>query len=271
MLCCITGSKVATAQSKKEVLETGFYQTADQHGYRLPVPGTMDTIAIDTIAICLASDFQEVRSVLDEYGHQPAIQIRLAETARQRFAQASKRNIGKRIAIIAGGRILSAPVVQSEIPGGELTLTGGFTLEETRAIAERMQKEIPRNNDRIRRLMQALAAFDEALIKKDTVKLRVLLTEYFKMKHSNGFTETKKELLLHMRQGFLKYDKIEQLNAATFRFDEELAYVTRKLLVTGSFNGKAFSVKLDVAEDWTWDYKQERWQLKGRQAVKQQE
>lgn len=126
LLCCITGNKVATAQSGKEVLETGFYQTAEHSNYRFKVPETTDSIYIDTAAICLSSDFREVRNVVEEYGHQPAIQIRLAETAKQRFAQASKRNIGKRIAIIAGGRILSAPVVQSEIPGGELTLTGAL-------------------------------------------------------------------------------------------------------------------------------------------------
>ncbi len=270
LLCCITGNKVATAQSKKEVLETGFYQTVAYSSYRVKVPETTDSIYIDTVALCLSSDFREVRHVVEEYGHQPAIQIRLTEAATKRFAEASKRNIGKRIAIIAGGRVLTAPVVQSEIPGGELTLTGGFTLEETRAIAERMQRELPENIDaRITQVSEACSDLDEAMMQEDTAKLGLLLHDQLVFGHSNGLLETKATLFQHLREGYLKYDRIYARDLESVRFVEHTAQVKRGLYVTGSVRGYVFAIQLRVLEIWT--QQDGRWKLWLRQSIKRKD
>lgn len=117
-------------------------------------------------------------------------------------------------------------------------------------------------------LKQACSQFDSALVVKDTAELRILLSEHFRMKHSNGLEETRKELLQHLNEGFLKYNEIIQEGEAVIEFDEELGFVTRNLKVSGILNGSSFSVKLKATELWSWNYNSYQWQLKARQSTK---
>lgn len=55
------------------------------------------------------------------------------------FAEITRKNIGKRVGIFIDGELLSAPMVQSEIPGGQAVITGVGTLEEARALARNLQ------------------------------------------------------------------------------------------------------------------------------------
>jgi hypothetical protein len=126
----------------------------------------------------------------------------------------------------------------------------------------------PAQGDRREKLQQAYKQFDAALIRKDTVKLGSLLLDLFRMKHSNGLKETKKELLQHLSEGFLKYTEIVQDGEPEVRFDEELGYVNRLLEVSGWLNGQPFKVKLKASEVWVWNDKTEQWQLKWRQSEK---
>jgi protein-export membrane protein SecD len=51
------------------------------------------------------------------------------------FSRFTGENIGRRIAIVLDGKIRSAPVVQSKIPGGDGRITGNFTDEEAGDLA----------------------------------------------------------------------------------------------------------------------------------------
>jgi SecD/SecF fusion protein len=53
----------------------------------------------------------------------------------QEWARITKENIGKQIAIVLDRGVYSAPVVQSEITGGNSSITGNFTLEEAQDLA----------------------------------------------------------------------------------------------------------------------------------------
>lgn len=55
------------------------------------------------------------------------------------FAEITRKNIGKRVGIFIDGELLSAPTVQSEIPGGQAVITGVGNLEEARALARNLQ------------------------------------------------------------------------------------------------------------------------------------
>lgn len=53
----------------------------------------------------------------------------------QEWAKITRENIGKQIAIVLDDAVYSAPVVQSEITGGNSSITGNFTLEEAQDLA----------------------------------------------------------------------------------------------------------------------------------------
>ena len=53
----------------------------------------------------------------------------------RRWAQLTKNNIGRAIAIVLDGCVYSAPNVNSEITGGRSEITGNFTIEQTKDLA----------------------------------------------------------------------------------------------------------------------------------------
>jgi protein-export membrane protein SecD len=55
------------------------------------------------------------------------------------FAEITKRNIGKQVAIFLDGQIISDPVVQTEIIGGRAVITGSGNVEESKLLARRLQ------------------------------------------------------------------------------------------------------------------------------------
>lgn len=55
------------------------------------------------------------------------------------FAQLTRENLNKRIAIYLDGIPISAPVVQAEITNGRAVISGGFTLEEAKELARNLR------------------------------------------------------------------------------------------------------------------------------------
>ncbi|MEH6648350.1 protein translocase subunit SecD, partial [Sulfitobacter sp.] len=51
------------------------------------------------------------------------------------FAEITAANIGQRFAVVLDGKVLTAPVIQQAIPGGQGQITGDFTLEEAQTLA----------------------------------------------------------------------------------------------------------------------------------------
>jgi preprotein translocase subunit SecD len=61
----------------------------------------------------------------------PIVQVDLSDGGRARFSDATEAAIGRKLAIVLDGRVVSAPVVQSRIPGGRIQITmGGSDLKE---------------------------------------------------------------------------------------------------------------------------------------------
>lgn len=56
------------------------------------------------------------------------------------FAELTKRNLGKPIAIFLDDEVISAPTVQNEITDGRAVITGSFTLEEVKDLVGRLNE-----------------------------------------------------------------------------------------------------------------------------------
>ena len=62
--------------------------------------------------------------------NEPYVAFTLAPQWSRRFARLTRANIGERLAIVLDDKVISAPVIQSEIPAGQGQITGRFTMEE---------------------------------------------------------------------------------------------------------------------------------------------
>ena len=78
-----------------------------------------------------------VTNAKDEYDHygKPAVSMSMNTDGARRWAQLTKQNIGKSIAIVLDGYVYSAPNVNNEITGGNSQITGHFTPEQAKDLA----------------------------------------------------------------------------------------------------------------------------------------
>ncbi len=71
--------------------------------------------------------------------NQPAVHISLDSNGSRIFKQLTRDNVGKRMAILLIEKnlkeVITAPVIQEEIPGGRVQITGSMTIEEARDVA----------------------------------------------------------------------------------------------------------------------------------------
>ena len=70
----------------------------------------------------------------DQFGN-PAVSMSMNTDGSRRWAQLTKQNIGKSIAIVLDGYVYSAPNVNTEITGGNSQITGHFTPEQAKDLA----------------------------------------------------------------------------------------------------------------------------------------
>lgn len=69
----------------------------------------------------------------------PTVLLTFDNTGRELFAEMTKANVGKTIAIFLDGNLISSPVVQSEIPNGKAVISGNFTPDAARALAQELR------------------------------------------------------------------------------------------------------------------------------------
>lgn len=72
----------------------------------------------------------------------PQIEVTFTESGRKRFAKVTRDNIGKQLAIVIDGNLLSTPTIMDEIKGGKALIAGQFTEEEAQEIANRINTAI---------------------------------------------------------------------------------------------------------------------------------
>ena len=72
---------------------------------------------------------KDSKATQDSYGR-PAVSTVFDNVGSMKFAKLTRENVGHRFAIVLDGRVLSAPVIQEEIPSGQGIISGSFTYEQ---------------------------------------------------------------------------------------------------------------------------------------------
>jgi len=66
---------------------------------------------------------------------QPYVSLELNDKGGDIFADATGRNIGRRLAIVLDGEVYTAPVIRERIPSGRAQITGNFSVQDAKDIA----------------------------------------------------------------------------------------------------------------------------------------
>ena len=70
----------------------------------------------------------------DQMGH-PSVSMQMNSDGARRWSQITKQNIGKAVAIVLDDAVYTAPRILSQIDGGNSQITGNFTIEDTKDLA----------------------------------------------------------------------------------------------------------------------------------------
>ena len=105
-------------QAKGEIFELYALKITEPSG-RAPLEGDVITNAKD--------DF-------DQMGH-PSVSMQMNSDGARRWSQITKQNIGKAVAIVLDDAVYSAPRILTQIDGGNSQITGNFTIELTKDLA----------------------------------------------------------------------------------------------------------------------------------------
>ena len=66
---------------------------------------------------------------------EPYVSITLNSKGAQTFANVTATNVGKRLAIVLDGKVVSAPVIREAIPSGQAQISGSFSVEQANDLA----------------------------------------------------------------------------------------------------------------------------------------
>ena len=112
------GVRAVDAETTNLFYELYAIKSTQRNG-RAPLEGDVVVSAADTY---------------DQYGR-PCVTMSMNTDGSRRWAHLTKSNIGRAIAIVLDGCVYSAPNVNSEITGGRSEITGNFTIEQTKDLA----------------------------------------------------------------------------------------------------------------------------------------
>lgn len=127
--------RVVDAQNADDFATPGVTKGAFRTLPNVSMDGALQII--DVRPIISSGEIAAASAGFDDYG-QANIAFTLTEGGRTKFAEATRSMLGQAFAIVLDETLMSVPVVQSEITGGQGQITGLFTAEEAGALAARM-------------------------------------------------------------------------------------------------------------------------------------
>ena len=89
---------------------------------------------IESAPVVTGEDLVDAQPSFDQNGN-PAVSFRFNTAGARRFGDYTAENIGSPFAIVLDDEVVSAPVIQSHIPGGSGIITGRFDVEESTNLA----------------------------------------------------------------------------------------------------------------------------------------
>ena len=115
-------------------------------------------------------------------------------------------------------------------------------------------------------VLRAVDQLEKALVSKDASVVEGLLHDELVFGHSNGWIQTKAEVIRDMNSGYLNYRSFERESLSITRMKDR-ALVKAFVKVEGERNQVLFQVRLFVLQEWV--KQKSGWRLLVRQGAKQ--
>ena len=101
----------------------------------LPLRDGSGMIAVEDRVALSGDRLERAAAAFDPDTGRPMVTFAFDRAGGIAFAAITAENIGERFAVVLDGAVLTAPVIQTAIPGGQGQITGEFTAEEAQTLA----------------------------------------------------------------------------------------------------------------------------------------
>ena len=129
------------ASDKRPVLEIRLAQSEPQEGWEeVKEEKSGNKIYLHKTAVITSDDVQRAVADIDANG-QPVIAVHFNKAGQEKMEKATQENLGKRLAIVVDGKVVTAPTIQSTI-SKRAHITGRFTGDEVKAMVETINKSL---------------------------------------------------------------------------------------------------------------------------------
>ena len=91
-------------------------------------------IVLKRRVVVSGAQLESAKGSYDENGS-PAVSFSFKTAGAKEFANVTRENVGRRLAIVLDGKVLSAPTINTPITGGKGIITGNFTMQSANDLA----------------------------------------------------------------------------------------------------------------------------------------
>ena len=102
---------------------------------KLPFEDGYVEVIVSKRIVLSGDNLLDAKPKMDNQTNQTVVSFTLDRVGAKRFGKATTSGIGKRLAIVLDGKIISAPVIQDAIVGGSGIITGNFTFQSATDLA----------------------------------------------------------------------------------------------------------------------------------------
>lgn len=114
-------------------------------------------------------------------------------------------------------------------------------------------------------LQNAVHRLNLALVLKDKKGIKKLVSQRIQYAHSNGWIETRKEMIKHLHDGTLTYKSIK-LDKIEVAIDDKMGLAKSSGRFVVIMGNSVLEFQLKITQIWEW--KRKKWMLMSRQSVK---
>lgn len=133
-------------EATKMIGQTPLLEFKIERSADAPITVTPDKdgkISLDTIEQFVPTELtgrylKKATLEFDQNTREPRVSLQFDDTGTKLFAEITKNNIGKMVAIYLDGAPISTPVVREQIPDGTAVISGSFTPTEARTLVGRL-------------------------------------------------------------------------------------------------------------------------------------
>lgn len=104
----------------------------------LPMADGSGNVAVRKLGKIDGKHLTDAMPSIDQYTDELVVNLKFDEQGAKKLAQLTSDNVGKAMAMVIDGEVMSTPIINEPVVGGEIQLAGGFSHESANELAIRL-------------------------------------------------------------------------------------------------------------------------------------